>query len=402
MTNASASRLPSTRLASIDAYRGLVMFLMMAEVLQLGAVAKAIPASSFWAFCARQQSHAEWIGCNLHDMIQPSFSFLVGVALPFSIASRRARGQSAFKMTVHAFWRALLLVALGIFLRSLDGRHTNYRFDDTLTQIGLGYGALFLLGFRPLRDQWIALGAILIGYWAAFVLYPVPAATFDYARVGVSAEWLQARGLSGFLAHWNKNSNLAWAVDGWFMNLFPRGDLGPFTDNDGGYSTLSFIPTLGTMILGLIAGGALRSGRTPWNKVLWLAIAGLAALVLGWLLGRLGVCPVVKRIWTPSWTLYSGGWCFLLLAAFYAVMDIGHLRVWAFPLVVIGMNSIAAYCMAHLFDGFIRDALLRHLGRGVFAALGSAYEPMILGAAVLLVLWLILLSLYRRQVFLRI
>ncbi len=402
MTNASPSPLPSTRLASIDAYRGLVMFLMMAEVLQLGEVAKAIPSSSFWAFLALQQSHVEWLGCNLHDMIQPSFTFLVGVALPFSIASRRARGQSVLKMTVHAFWRALLLVALGIFLRSLYDQHTNYRFDDTLTQIGLGYGALFLLGFRPVRDQWIALGVILIGYWAAFALYPLPATGFDYGSVGVSAEWLQAHGLTGFSAHWNKNSNLAWAVDTWFMNLFPRGDLGRFTFNDGGYAMLSFIPTLGTMILGLIAGGVLRSARTAWSKVMWLTIAGLAALVLGWLLGRLGVCPVVKRIWTPSWTVYSGGWCFLFLAAFYAVMDIWRLKAWAFPLVVIGMNSIAAYCMAHLFDGFLHAALLRHLGEGFFTVLGLAYEPMLLGACVLLVLWLILFAMYRRQVFLRI
>ena len=72
---------------------------------------------------------------------------------------------------------------------------------------------------------------------------------------------------------------------------------------------------------------------------------------------------MVKRIWTPSWVLFSGGWCFLLLAAFYTVLDIWRLRAWAFPLVVIGMNSIAAYCMAHLFEGFIHDALRRHVGQ---------------------------------------
>ena len=137
-----------TRLASIDAYRGLVMFLMMAEVLQLGAVAKQVKSSQFWAFLAYHQTHVDWIGCSLHDLIQPSFSFLVGVALPFSIAGRLARGQSLPWMTVHAFWRAFLLIALGIFLRSAHSRHTNYTFEDTLTQIGLGYGFLFLLGLR--------------------------------------------------------------------------------------------------------------------------------------------------------------------------------------------------------------------------------------------------------------
>src|SRR5688500_13859202 len=81
------------RLTSLDAYRGFVMFLMVAEVLHLSRVARAFPESAFWKFLAHQQSHVEWIGCTLHDLIQPSFTFMVGVALPFSIASRIAKGQ---------------------------------------------------------------------------------------------------------------------------------------------------------------------------------------------------------------------------------------------------------------------------------------------------------------------
>ena len=136
----------------MDAYRGLVMFLMMAEVLHLRRVADALPESGFWRFLADHQSHVPWTGCSLHDLIQPSFSFLVGVALPYSIASRTARGQSQLRMTLHAFWRALVLILLGVFLRSIGNSQTNWTFEDTLTQIGLGYGALFLLGFRPVRD----------------------------------------------------------------------------------------------------------------------------------------------------------------------------------------------------------------------------------------------------------
>jgi heparan-alpha-glucosaminide N-acetyltransferase len=391
---------PSGRLASIDAYRGLVMLLMMAEVLQLGAVAKTNRGEPFWAFLACQQTHVEWIGCSLHDLIQPSFSFLVGAALPFSLASRRRRGQPVLQMTLHAFWRAAVLILLGIFLRSIGGKQTNFTFEDTLTQIGLGYGFLFLLGLRPARDQWIALALILVGYWAAFALWPLPAADFDYARVGVSADWLARHGLSGFAGHWNKNSNFAWAADTWLLNLFPRST--PFVRNGGGYATLSFIPTLGTMILGLLAGDVLRSDRSAARKVRWLAITGLVSLGAGWLLGALGVCPVVKRIWTPSWTLFSGGWCFLFLAAFYLVMDVGQRRAWAFPLTVIGVNSIAAYCAAHLFEGFLRDSLYRHLGKGFFTAFGPAYEPLLLGACILLLLWLMLFWMYRKGVFLRV
>jgi len=146
----------------------------------------------------------------------------------------------------------------------------------------------------------------------------------------------------------------------------------------------------------------LRSERPPLGKVRWLVSAGIIGLAAGWLLGATGICPVVKRIWTPSWVLFSGGWCFLLLAGFYLVMDIWHRRAWAFFLVVVGMNSIAAYLIAHLFDQFIRSALPRHLGQAWFTFAGKAYEPLLLGAGVLLVEWLILWWMYRRKIFLRI
>lgn len=386
------------RLSSLDAYRGFVMFLMMAEVLRCCKVAANIPGTVAWKFLCHHQSHVDWIGCSLHDLIQPSFSFMVGVALPFSLASRSARGQSQRQMTLHAFGRAFLLIALGIFLRSTGRAQTNFTFEDTLTQIGLGYGFLFMLGSRPVRDQWITLGVLLAGYWAAFALYPVPAPGFDYTTVGVPNDWPHL--MTGLAAHWNKNTNLAWAFDNWFLNLFPREK--PFLFNGGGYATLSFIPTLGTMILGLIAGGVLKGGSAPWSKVKWLATAGIVLLVAGALLGWLGICPVVKRIWTPSWTLFSGGWCCLLLAGFYAVIDVEGYKAWAFPLVVIGMNSIAAYCMDHLFGGFIHKQLVTHLGSGTFNLLGTAYEPFVHGVASLLVLWLILYWMYRRKVFLRV
>ena len=388
----------STRLLSLDAYRGFVMLLMMAEVLRLGRVAAAQPESVFWKFLALNQSHVEWIGCTLHDMIQPSFSFMVGVALPFSIASRFARGQSGRKMFSHALWRSLLLILLGVFLRSVNRGQTNWTFDDTLTQIGFGYPFLFLLGFRPMRDLWVVLGIILVGYWVAFALYPLPDATFDYTSVGVPKDWPHLMG--GFAAHWNKNSNFAWAFDNWFLNLFPREK--PFAFHGGGYATLSFIPTLGTMILGLIAGKVLREDREPSSQAKWLAVAGMICLTLGAILGWSGLCPVVKRIWTPSWVLFSGGLCFLLLAGFYVTIDLLKFKRWAFPLVVIGVNSIAAYVMAHLFEGFIAKGLKTHLGENVFNLFGATYQPLLHGAAVLFILWLLLFWMYRRKLFLRI
>ncbi len=229
-----------------------------------------------------------------------------------------------------------------------------------------------------------------------FALYPLPGADFDWAKAGVKPEQL----LPGFAAHWSLNTNPAWAFDTWFLTLFHSDH--PFTHNGGGYSTLSFIPTLGTMILGLIAGGLLRSERAPMDKVRWLAVAGVIGVAAGWLLGELGICPIVKRIWTPSWVLFSGGLSFLFLAGFYLVIDLWQRRAWAFALIVVGMNSIAAYLIAHLWVGFIGEALPRHFGQGWTELLGKPYESLVFGAGVLLAEWLILYWMKRQKFFIRI
>jgi heparan-alpha-glucosaminide N-acetyltransferase len=398
MDSPSAPQIAPARLASIDAYRGFVMLLMMAEVLHLAQVSKALPGDVVLSFAAHHQTHVAWRGCSLHDMIQPSFSFLVGVALPFSLASRRRRGEPLRASLAHAAWRALVLVGLGIFLRSLNKDQTNYTFEDTLSQIGLGYVPLFLIGLGPPKLRWAALVAILVGYWAAFALYPLPGPEFDFKTTGVPPDW--THNATGFAAHWNKNTNLAWAFDRWFLNLFPRPR--PFLNNAGGYATLSFIPTLATMILGLVAGDWLRSDATSGRKVNRLVAAGLACLALGAAADALGICPNVKRIWTPSWVLFSGGWCFLMMAGFYAVIDAAGLRSWSFPLRVVGMNSIAAYCLAESLGGFIAKTYRTHLGPDAFRVLGPPYEPLLSGAAVLLTYWLILYWMYRRGIFLRI
>ena len=149
---------PPARNVAIDAYRGFVMLLMMGEVLQFERVYHAFPDSTFWSILAYNQTHVEWAGCSLHDMIQPSFSFLVGVALPYSLASRMAKGQTEGRLFLHALWRSFLLIALGIFLRSTHSAQTYFTFEDTLTQIGLGYPFLFLLGFGARKWQWTAFG----------------------------------------------------------------------------------------------------------------------------------------------------------------------------------------------------------------------------------------------------
>lgn len=371
---------------------------MMAEVLRFSKVAEAFPESAFWAFMDFHQSHVPWIGCSLHDLIQPSFSFLVGVALPYSIASRASKQQSNAVMWYHTIRRSLVLILLGIFLRSMHSNQTNFTFEDTLTQIGLGYPILFALGFGSEKIQWGAFVGILFLYGLAFALYPLPGPYFDWSETGVTAGW--EHNLNGFAAHWNKNTNFAWAFDRWFMNLFPREKA--FHFNGGGYSTLSFVTTLGTMLLGLIAGQWLKSSASPMllikRFVITAAILFLAALALSFT----GLNPIVKRIWTPAWTLFSGGWCFLLLAGFYFLVDVLQNRSLFFPLIVIGTNSIAAYIIAHTIDGFIDQSFRINISPNYDLIFGDPYRTLVSGATILLFEWLILHWMYKKKIFIKI
>lgn len=397
ITGTSSSVFAPQRVASVDVYRGFVMLLMMAETLSLRHVSESHPASTFWRILYFHQDHVPWVGCSLHDLIQPSFSFLVGVALPYSIASRKAKGVGFEKMLGSAIRRSLILILLGVFLRSLSSDQTYWTFEDTLTQIGLGYTFLFLLGFRSQKVQIIALAVVLVGYWLAFALYTVPPELNTLAQTGVPPDWEHNR--TGFLSHWNKNANFAWSFDRWFLNLFPRES--PFLYNSGGYSTLSFIPTLGTMILGLLAGNILRSNRVAKEKAKTFVMIGAALLIGGLVFHFAGINPIVKRIWTPAWVLFSGGCCFVLLALFYWIVDIKDKKKWFFILMVIGMNSIAAYVLADGFGGFFTKSLSTHFGQ-YDQVFGDGFSTLVKGICVLTIEWLILHWMFKKKVFIKI
>ena len=147
---------------------------MAAELLQVPEVAEHFSGNPVWQWLGRHSGHVGWTGCTLHDLIQPSFSFMVGVALPFSLAGRLSAGATPGKLWLHACWRGLVLVLLGVFLRSIGREQTYWTFEDTLSQIGLGYPLLFALGFARWRTVWITLGLLLAGYWALFALWPLP------------------------------------------------------------------------------------------------------------------------------------------------------------------------------------------------------------------------------------
>jgi predicted acyltransferase len=174
-------------------------------------------------------------------------------------------------------------------------------------------------------------------------------------------------------------------------------------NNGGGYSTLSFIPTLGTMILGLLAGNMMQSSKTQKEKLKFFVTVGVSLILFGILLQVTGINPIVKRIWTPAWTIFSGGICFLFLAFFYGVIYVSGTKKWSFFLMVIGANSIAAYVLA---DGGMRsliyDSLYIHLGQHFDTLFGDAYAPLVSGGLTLFLLWMILYWLYKKKIFIRI
>jgi predicted acyltransferase len=360
------------------------------------------PDSGFWKFTQYQWTHTDWVGCSFWDLIQPSFMFMVGLSMAYSYVKRKELGHAWSRMFGHALWRSVLLILLGVFLSSNWSASTNWKFMSVLSQIGLGYAFLFLLWGRTEKAQAITAGCLLLGTWLLYVLYPhsgIDLATGSEA-VGVDAQWAQTH-LAGVGAAWHKNANVGHAIDVWFLNLWPAAE--SFVFNSGGYQTINFLPSLATMIFGLMCGELIRSKRDAQEKLKILCIAGVAGLALGQILHLTGICPMVKRIWTPTWVIFSTGWCCLILASFYWFIDIKGYRRWAFPLVVVGMNSIAMYMMAQLLKPYVQKTLKTHFGGGdLFLLCGELFEPMVRYTLSGLVLWLVCYWMYRQKIFIRI
>ncbi len=393
------------RLLSLDAYRGLIMVSLAFKGFGLRQTAEnhlaANPDSSFWQTIHYQFSHVPWTGCGYWDLIQPSFMFMVGVSMAYSYAKRSRLGHAYGKMLRHALCRSTILILLGIFLISDSQSSTSWSLMNVLTQIGLGYTFLFLFWGRRLRSQSLGAALILILTWMLYVLYP--AAGVDLAtgspEVGLEPEWAQEQ-LAEVSPAWHKNANLGHAVDSWLLNRLPR--QAPFVYNEGGYQTINFIPSLATMLFGLMVGQLLRSRRSAQANLKALLAAGILGLIAGLIFDWTGLCPLIKRIWTPSWAIFSTGWCCLILAGLYALIDVANIRRWTFPLVVVGSNSIAIYSMSMLLPGWVAGTFQTHLGQDIFQLWGAGHEPALESLMVGLTFWLTCWWMYRRRIFLRV
>jgi heparan-alpha-glucosaminide N-acetyltransferase len=432
------------RLMSLDVYRGFVMLLMASSGLRLASVAASVRGvdgtwqSLIWDSIAYQTSHVVWTGCSLWDLIQPSFMFMVGVSMPFSLARRQEQGHSAAKNFCHAVWRAMVLVGLGVLLTSSVDQ-IKFLFTNVLAQIGLGYVFLFLayqLCGQSLKKLTAAAAVVLVGYGAWFVFQPIDsdevAATQKVILVEKpqldATEWTQ---FQGHAAHWNKHTNAAAQVDRALLNELPRyEESGRFWFNRGGYQTLNFIPSLATMIFGLMAGVVMRSDRDDGQRLKWLFKAGLVCFGVSmladttlwptqWLSAGLqstvyeyswSICPAVKRIWSPTWAVFAAGWTFWMLGAFYWLVDVKGYKKIVFPFAVVGINSIAMYCMAQLIKGWLGAATKvifrtcdQMTGTGIMEWFNSnPYSPVADYALRLAIMWWICYWMYRNRLFIRI
>ncbi len=386
----------AARLLSLDAFRGFVMLLMASSGLGLAQMAARNPESSIWQAMGGQVSHVPWQGCALWDLIQPSFMFMVGLAVPLSLRRRLAEGQPKLGIALHALIRAVVLVLLAVLLstRAAD-KQTQWIFTNVLAQIGLGYVPLVLLVAMGWEYCLAAVVVILIGDAAWFLTHSAPSA--ETLKALATLQTPPEGKLEGFFSAWSIHTNAAAEFDRWLLNLFPRAEV--FVANSGGYQTLNFIPALATMLGGALTGHFLMRPtlalRQKWRT---LVIAGLSLLAVGALLGWFA-CPIVKRIWTPSWAVFSSGWVLLMLACFYGLVEIRGWRRAAFPFAVVGSNSIFIYVMHSLCAGWIGQQLAKHGMAGIF---GSSWGPVWERGSILLVLWLMCLWLYRQRAFLRI
>jgi predicted acyltransferase len=333
------------RLTSLDALRGFDMLWIMGGDSIGHALAHMEGADSgFMKTVANQLDHVAWEGFRFYDLIFPMFVFIVGVSLVFSLTKTLERDGRTAAMT-RVIRRGLLLWVIGIlyyggWAKGIYNAETNegIRLMGVLQRIGLCYlftGLLFL--FLKPRGLMIALASLLVGYWALLTFVPAP------GQAAVSFEE-------------GKN----------FTNWFDSQYL-PFFKWDGPHDpegVLSTIPAIGTCLFGVFAGLLLqRTTVTSTQKAIWLAGAGVVAVLLGHLWGL--QFPVIKKLWTSSYVLIAAGWSALLLAAFYWVIDVKGHQKWALPFIWIGLNPITIYLLGNLIN--FDDLAARVLGGPVSA-----------------------------------
>ena len=361
---------PAGRLVSLDAFRGLTMFLLVAEGTRLyEALQEPAFTGSFLGAAVVQFTHHPWNGLRFWDLVQPFFMFIVGVAMPFSIAQRKERSAADSWIFRHVLYRSGVLFLLGVLLHCSYSRGLVFELWNVLTQLSFTYLVAYLVMRRSPRAQIAFTFSLLLLTELAYRLWPVP----------------------GFDQPFVKDHNFGSWVDLLLMGKLNAG---------GGWVAINCVPTTAHTVWGVLAGQLLRGGRPAREKVKRLLVPGIAGIVLGY--GLDPVTPIIKRICTSSFVIVSGGFCLVALALLYWVVDVRGSRRWCRFGVIMGMNSIFIYMFSGTagrdwFNGFVGI-----FTGGLFGWMATAHLAVLTALATLALEWYLCYWLYRRRVFIKI
>ena len=371
------------RLVSLDALRGFDLFVLVALGPLVLSFTQAAGPEHFEGLRAAF-THVDWEGFSPWDLIMPLFVFMSGASIPFAL-SRFRNGANRSLLVRRLLKRVLLLWLLGMVVQgNLLGLDPSrfYVYTNTLQAIAAGYliAALLFTNTR-LRTQVIVAVLLLLGYWAAMEIVSVDGyGAGSYAPESNLAEWIDRTVLGRFR-------------DGAGVNEAGQVVFAPWYH----YTWLLSTATFGvTALTGVFAGSIARASWLGMQKVLVYFGLGVAMVALGWLWDI--QMPVIKTIWTSSMVLVSSGYCFLLMAVFYLLFDVFHFTFGLDFLRVYGMNSITAYVISEVvnFRGVAHSVLYgleQHVG---------GYYTFVLTFSQVLIVYLILRSMYKHGVFVKV
>ncbi len=371
MTSLNDARVKTktARIVSIDTLRGFTMIFIIGGESFLSSFYKVWP-NPFTKTLADTMEHAGWQGFHFLDLIFPLFLFLVGMILPTTFSRHLEKGESLQHIHLHILKRTLVLIFLGLVNYGLlRFNWETMRWSSVLGRIGICY---FIASLLVLHSNWkvqsVIVFIILIAYWAAVMFIPVPGyGAGVLTPEGCLTTWLDQKLIPGALG----------------LGLYDR------------QGVLSGFTSIASTLIGVLAGYWLRSNRTPNQKTIGFIIAGVVSLTAGWIWGQYFF--ISRNVWTSSFVLYSTGWCLLIFALFYWVIDVQGYKGWTFFFVVVGMNAITIWVGQRLIDfQFTAYALFKG-----FSGYLGILVPIFLTLTVFLVKWLFLWFLYRQKIFLK-
>ena len=361
----------SNRLQSLDALRGFTMFWIIGGGALIHSVAKSTGWSTF-ELLSNQLIHVKWNGFHFLDLIFPLFMFVAGVAVPFSIGEKLKQGVSKNKLLAKVAKRALILILFGIIYNNkISFDFVNLRYASVLGQIGVAYFiAVAIYLYTGVRGQFIWTVAILLGFWAIMTLIPVP---------GIGAGILTPEG------------NYSGYID---RVLLPGVTYREHYDPQG---ILLMISAATISLMGIITGTLFRNEKySPSQKTIIMFSSGVLFIVIA-LIWNMWY-PINKEIWSSSFNVLTIGLSLVFMAVFYFVIDVKGKSWWAFPFVIIGLNSITIY-MLHRMVNFQYTA--EFLLKGVLDITGD-YSTIVLNFGIILLEWLLLLYLFKKRIFLKV